>query len=214
MKSPNLYVTTMIALVSLALVSGTLAIAADPPKDAPPAVPQLPPGWTMDDMKACIAAGTPGKMQEHLTKGVGNWVGKNTMWMAPGAPPVVTQCSSTVAPVMDGRYVTVATKGEMPGMGIYNGLGTYGYDNVSGKFVGTWIDNQSTGIMTGAGQLSDDGKVMTWTFTYNCPLTRKPAVMREVDTTTGPNTQTIEMFGADPKSGKEYKMVSIEMTRK
>jgi hypothetical protein len=212
----KLYLPTQITLISLAIVAASIAIA-DTPKDKTPAAPQetkLPPGWTEEDMKAMILAGTPGKMQEHLAKGIGVWQGKNSMWMAPDAPPVVTDCKSTVTSIMDGRYVKVETAGDMPGMGPYNGLGTYGFDNVSQKFVCTWIDNHSTGIMTGAGELSPDAKTMTWTFTYNCPITKKPAVMREVDTTTGPNTQTIEMYGADPKSGKVYKMVSIELTRK
>ena len=46
---------------------------------------QLPPGWTAEDMQAMMAAGTPGKMHEHLAKDVGMWQGKTTMWMAPGA---------------------------------------------------------------------------------------------------------------------------------
>ena len=37
--------------------------------------------------------------------------------------------------------------------------------------------------------------------------------MREVETITGPNTKTLEMFGTDPKSGKEFKMMSIELTK-
>jgi hypothetical protein len=219
MELKKLYASTMITLISLALVSASIAIAADPPKDSKPAASatpemKLPPGWTQEDMQACMLAGTPGKNHEFLFKGVGKWQGKNTMWMAPDAPPLVTDCTSTVTSIMDGHYVKVETVGEMPGMGPYNGQGTYGFDNVSNKFVSTWIDNHSTGIMTGAGQLSPDGKTMTWTFTFNCPLTKKPAVMREIDTTTGPNSQTIEMFGADPKTGKEYKMISIELTRK
>jgi hypothetical protein len=183
-------------------------------KATPQAEMKLPPGWTMEDMQACMLAGTPGKNHEHLARGVGKWQGKNTMWMAPDAPPVVTDCSSTATSIMDGHYVRVETVGEMPGMGPYNGQGTYGFDNVSGKFVCTWIDNHSTGIMTGTGELSADGKTMTWTSTFNCPITKKPAVVREIDTTTGPNSQVIEMFGADPKTGKEYKMVRLELTRK
>ena len=38
--------------------------------------------------------------------------------------------------------------------------------------------------------------------------------MRQVEKTTGPDTKTLEMFGPDPKSGKEYKMMTIELTRK
>jgi hypothetical protein len=216
MELKKLYASTMITLVSLAIVSASIAIAAD--KGAAPAAAtpdiKLPPGWTQEDLQACMAAGTPGKQHETLAKGVGKWQGKNTMWMAPDAPPIVSDCSSTVTSIMDGHYVRVETVGDMPGMGPYNGQGTYGYDNVSGKFVCTWIDNHSTGIMTGTGQLSPDGKTMTWTCTFNCPITKKPAVMRQVDTMTGPNSQTIEMFGADPKTGKEYKMVQLELTRK
>ena len=29
-----------------------------------------------------------------------------------------------------------------------------------------------------------------------------------------PNTKTLEMFGTDPKSGEEFKMMSIEFTKK
>jgi hypothetical protein len=37
--------------------------------------------------------------------------------------------------------------------------------------------------------------------------------MREVDTVTGPNSKTLEMFGPDPKTGKEFKMMTIELTK-
>ncbi len=54
---------------------------------------------------------------------------------------------------------------------------------------------------------------MTLNYNHNCPLTKKPTVMREVETVTGPNTKTMEMFGIDPKGGKEFKMLSINLTR-
>ena len=38
--------------------------------------------------------------------------------------------------------------------------------------------------------------------------------MKEVDTRTGDNSKTLEMWGDDPKSGKNYKMMKIELTRK
>ena len=78
----------------------------------------------------------------------------------------------------------------------------------------TWIDNQSTGIMHGEGKLSDDGKVMTWHFTFNCPLTGEPAKLRQVETTISPTRKTLVMYGPEPKSGKEYRMMSIELTKK
>src|SRR5678816_3961898 len=60
--------------------------AAKPGSDAA-AQPQLPPGWTEADMKACMEAGTPGPMHAYLAKGTGVWTGKCTMWMAPNTEP-------------------------------------------------------------------------------------------------------------------------------
>jgi hypothetical protein len=185
-------------------------------KPAAGAAPEmkLPPGWTESDMKACMAAGTPGKMQEHLAKDAGTWTGKSTMWMGPDSPPMPSELTCTVTPIMGGRYTQMESKGEMPGMGPFQGIGTYGFDNVSQKFVATWIDNQGTGIMNGTGELSKDGKVLTWNFTFNCPITKKPTPFREVDTETGPNTKVLEMWSIEPKSGKEFKAMRIELTKK
>jgi len=175
---------------------------------------QLPPGMTEEQMQACVLAGTPGEMHKRLAQDVGEWHGKTTMWMTPDAEPTESECTSTVTSIMDGRYIKGEMEGEMPGMGAYHGFGISGFDNVSQKFVSTWIDNHSTGIMQGEGQLSSDGKTLTWTFTYNCPITKKPTVMREVDTITGPNSKRLEMFGTDLTSGKEFKTMSIELTKK
>jgi hypothetical protein len=222
MNRRKLLVPVLITASGLAVVVGSMAIA-EPVKDAPsradakPAGGQemkLPPGWTEEDMKACVLAGTPGKMHKHLASGAGVWKGGTTMWMAPEAEPAKSECTSTVTPMMDGRYIKVEITGDMPGMGPFSGFGLYGFDNVSEKFVSAWIDNQSTGVLNGVGELSSDGKTLTWKVTYNCPITKKPAVMREVETITGPDTRTLEMFGSDPKSGKEFKMMRIEFTKK
>lgn len=218
MNSPNrrkLFAPLCLSAVGIAAVAGLLAFT-EPAKEMKPAGQpemQLPPGWTPEDMQACVAAGTPGPMHAHLAQGVGVWNGKNTMWMAPGMEPIKSDSVSTVKSMMDGRFVQCEMNGDMPGMGPFNGFGIAGFDNVSQKFVSNWIDNMGTGIMTGTGELSSDGKVLTWTYSYNCPVTKKPVVMREIDTITGPNTKTLEMWSTDPKSGKEFKMMLIEFTK-
>jgi hypothetical protein len=201
--------------VVLLVAFARTAVAAEPaPNSAPQSEFKLPPGWTAEDLQACMVAGTPGKMHELLAQGTGEWTGKSRMWMGPDSQPVESACTSTVTALMDGRFFQVYMKGEMPGMGPYKGLGLYGFDNVSQKFGSTWIDNHGTGLMQGTGSLSPDGKTITWNYTFNCPITKKQAVMREVETITGANTKTLEMYGADPKSGKEYKMMQIELTKK
>ncbi len=205
--------------IAVSIFVATTLMAADEPAGVPGAATQppqmkLPPGWTMEDMQACMVAGAPGKMQEVLAKDAGDWTGKCTMWMAPGAEPMTSDCSSKITPILEGRFTKIETSGEMPGMGPMNGIGINGYDNVTQKFVSTWIDNHSTGIMTGEGDMSADGKTITWSYNFSCPLTKKPAKIRQVETNVDANTKKIEMFGDDPKTGKEYKMMSMEYTRK
>ena len=208
-------------LLSVAAVAGLVA-TGQPTKDAKPATPpaagqpemKLPPGWTSEDMQACMLAGEPGKMHEFLSKHAGVWNGKSQMWMGPGMDPIASDVTQTITTVMDGRYSKCEIAGEIPGMGPFNGIGFSGYDNVSQKFVGSWIDNHSTGIWNGTGVLSPDQKSLTWTYNYNCPVTKKPTTAREVNTFTDATHMKFEMFCIDPKSNKEYKCMQIEYTKK
>jgi hypothetical protein len=204
---PSFIVTTC------ALAVGIAALAVAQPAREKSPQPELPPGWSAEDMQACVRAGTPGKMHEHLAGTVGVWHGKTQMWMAPGTEPARGECTWTITSIMDGRYTRADLDAELPGMGSFTGLGIAGFDNVSRKFVGSWIDTHSTGIMQGVGELSDDSKVLTWRYTYNCPIRKKPAVVREVHTYTGPDTMTFEMFTTEPRTGKEYRCMRVDFTR-
>ncbi|MCC6486264.1 MAG: DUF1579 family protein [Candidatus Hydrogenedentes bacterium] len=215
MRFKKFFIVALAGAAGLALAAGSVLAAKEskPAQGAGQPEMQLPPGWTEEDMQAVMLAGTPGDMQARLAKDVGTWRGKMTMWMIPGAEPVVTDCSSTITSIMDGRYTRIETASEMPGMGPFTGLGVNGFDNVSQKFVSTWIDNHSTGILTGEGKLSGDGKAIEWEFSYNCPLTKKPSAMRQIETIGEQGTKTLDMFGADPKSGKEFHMMHLELSR-
>jgi hypothetical protein len=216
MNCKKCFALSLIAVAGFSIVA-SIAIA-EPSKDSKPAAGQpemqLPPGWTAEDMQACMASMTPGKMHEHLAKSVGVWQGKNTVWIYPGAEPTTTDSTATITPMLGGRFIKCEMAGEMPGMGPYNGFAIYGFDNVSQKFVSTWVDNCGTGMANGIGDLSSDGKTLTWNFAYNCPLTKRACELREIETFTGPNSKTLEMFATDPKSGKEYKMMELVLTRK
>jgi hypothetical protein len=211
LKCWNARATVAAGLVALTgLVNFAVAATdANSPAGEAPSIP----GMTAEDMQKFAAASTPGEMHKFLQKDVGNWRCKTTMWMSPDSEPMTSEGTSTAKSLMDGRFTQVEMNGEMPGMGPYHGIGIYGYDNVSKQFVSTWIDNMGTGMMNGVGELSDDGKTLTWEFTGNCPVAGKQITMREVETTTGPNTKTLEMFGTPPHGGDEYKMMSIELTR-
>src|SRR4051812_49264127 len=115
-------------LVSAALVA-TFAVA-DAPKEGKSAAAittgkpemKLPPGWTEADMQACRAAGTPGKMHESLARDAGPWRGKNTMWRGRDTEPMTAESTTVITPILDGHYTKVEVKGEMPGMGPFEGF--------------------------------------------------------------------------------------------
>lgn len=201
------------ACTSIAAFAGAFAArSAQDPGAQPPAF-ELPPGWTMEDMEACTIAGTPGEMHELLRESVGVWTGVNQMWMAPGMDPMSSDTTWKITSIMDGRFIKTEVSGDMPGMGPFNGLGLTGYDNTAEKFVGDWVDNHSTAIMRGTGELSSDGTTLTWKYSYTCPITKKPATMREIQRLTSEGAMTFEMFCTDPKSGQEYKCMLVELEK-
>ncbi len=206
-------IVSCLAAAGLGAAVGSFAVARGQENKGGAPEMKLPPGWTMDDMKACMDAGTPGEMHKFLTAHAGTWTGKVTQWMAPGAEPEYSDCTSTTTAIMDGRFTKCEVSSTMGGMP-FNGFGIYGYDNVSKKFVASWIDSMGTGIMQGTGERSADGKTLTWNYTANCPIAKKAVPMREVDHFTSDKSFTMEMFGVEPKSGKEFKAMVIEFTRK
>lgn len=221
MKSHGQWCLFGVAAVALVIAGGALGTAQDAtdkkpatPPPADPAQPGLPPGWTPEDMQAFIAASTPGKSHEHLNKYVGAWTGKSQMWMGPDSEPIPGEFTQTAKSVMGGRYVQYGMRGEVPGMGMFVGEGVMGYDNVGAKYVASWFDNQSTGIMHGIGELSKDGKTLSWTYNYQCPIRKKPATVRQTETFADDKTMILEAFVTDPKSGKEYKCMRVEFVKK
>jgi hypothetical protein len=214
-----------VGAIAVVVIGGSLAFAQNTPeKPAKPTRPttpaqaegqhdhKLPPGITEEEFHAWMEAATPGPMHARLRESVGVWEGTTTSWMKPGMEPTKGTCTSTITPMMNGQY----TKCEVEGMsefGPFQGFGIYGYDNVAQEFQSTWIDSHGTGIVHGTGELSSDGDTITWVSTYNCPLTKKPMKMRQVETRSGPDAMTLAFFGPDLKTGKEYKMMEIAFRR-
>lgn len=221
--------TSCITLAALVAVAGSLAFTQPPAKDpkaAKPAPAAAQPAGKegaqpqmseqdMKDMQCMTEAGTPGEMHKWLAKGVGTWSGKCKMWMKEGGPAMESDCTDTVTAIMDGRYIKCEITGEMPGLpGPFKGGSVTGYDNTAKKFQSTWIDNCSTGMMTGTGELSSDQKTLSWKFDMTCPVAKKTIVMRQVEKHTSENAFTLEMWGPDPHTGKEFKCMEIAFTRK
>jgi len=194
-----------IALALAALCVSAVALAADAPPKMSPEQQAM-----MDKM---AKAATPGAPHAMLTKMAGEWTCTVKMQMDPSQPAQESQSTATITALMDGRYVQEVDAGQMNGMP-FTGMGVYGFDNVSGRYVSTWIDNMGTGIMTSEGTADASGKVITYTATMNDPMTGKPSKSRIVTTVIDDNHHTMEMYGVPFGAKKEMKVMTIDYVRK
>ena len=164
-------------------------------------------------MKAWMEYATPGEPHKMLAKFNGTWTGEVTMWMSPDAPPTSSTSTMTNKMVMDGRYQLSEFKGSFMGQP-FTGMSTTAYDNAKKVFISTWIDNMGTGIMKMEGPWDEASKTMTLSGKMMDPSTGRECNMRETFKIVDDNTQIMEMYGPDPKTGKEFKTMTIKLTKK
>ena len=161
-------------------------------------------------MEAMQKAGTPGDAHKKLDAVVGTFDVKMKMWMDPNKPAEESTGTSENSWVLGNRYVEMKYQGTFMGQP-FSGIGYQGYDNVQKKYVGTWMDSSSTGIMNSAGTMT--GNVMKTSATVADPMTGKMCKITSKVTVADNDHHTMEMWGPDP-TGKNYKMMVIEYTRK
>ncbi|WP_027378657.1 DUF1579 domain-containing protein [Chryseobacterium daeguense] len=164
--------------------------------------------------KAWMDFATPGDMHKMLAKSDGNWTGQTTMWMENGGQPMTSTTEAVNKMVLGGRYQMSEHKGNFMGMP-FEGISMLGYDNAKKKFVSSWIDNMGTGIMHMEGEWNASKKSIEFKGKMTDPARpEKDCDVREVFTFVDDNHQTMEMYGPDSKTGKEFKTMEIKYTRK
>jgi hypothetical protein len=162
-------------------------------------------------MEAMMKAGTPGDAHKKLEPMVGTFDTKVKMWMDPSKPADESTGKTESKWVLGNRYVQQSYEGTFMGQP-FSGMGFMGYDNITKKYTGTWIDSMSTAMMNFTGKLDATGKVMTLTAMVNDPVTGKLCKITEKVTVADNDHYMMEMWGPDP-SGKNYKMMEIAYAR-
>lgn len=174
-------------------------------------------------MEMWMKAASPGENHKLLESMVGDWTYVNKMWHNPdpNAPAEESTGTCSTKPIMGGRFFQneIAGSFEMPGPDgkpmkmDFRGTGLNGYDNVTGKFVGTWIDNMGTGIMYFEGSYDPAAKSFTYTSTFDCPMQRCKVAIREVVKIIDKDHHVMEWYETRPGE-KERKTMEITYTRK
>lgn len=194
------------AVCAALLVSGAAAAQDAKPADKPMSAEQK----AMMDAWARVA--TPGEPHRGLAGMVGTWDAEVTSWMDPGQPPMKSKGVSENRMMLGGRWVESRFTSEMMGQP-FEGIGYTGYDNYKKKYIGTWTDTMSTGVMMSEGTMDAAGKVMTSTSTMDNPLTGKPETTKMITNFVAPDHHVFEMWGPDP-SGKVVKQMQIVYRRR
>ena len=163
-------------------------------------------------MEAWQKAMTPGDGQKKLEPLIGTFEAKVRMWMDPSRPPDDSTGTSVNTWVLGDRFVQTKYEGVFLGEA-FNGVGYTGYDNVTKKYEGTWMDTGSTAIMTSVGTIDAAGKVISMKATTSDPATGKVTTADQKITIVDNDHHSIEMWGKAP-DGKNFKMMEIQYTRK
>jgi len=123
--------------------------------------------------------------------------------MAPDKPPMVSTGTCEQKMLLGGRYLQQDYAGDMMGAP-FNGIGITGYDNPRQKYVSTWIDSMSTGILYFEGSAGPDGKTILQHCLFDDPV-RGPVKWRSVTKIVDDDTHLFEMYLTD-KSDKEQNL--------
>jgi hypothetical protein len=195
---------TRTALLAAALFA-TIAVADDKK-------PAAPDEKAMMEMMMKLAS--PGPEHKKLDVLAGDWTYTAKFWMAPGAPPMEMAGTTKYTWLMGGRYLQDEVSGPaQAGMPAFQGLGITGYDNITKKYVASWIDSMGTGITPMTGEMDAAGKVLTMHYEEFDPMTGKMAKARQVLRIVDANHHDLEFYKV-MADGKDTKAGEIKATRK
>jgi hypothetical protein len=217
-RTSHLRSTLALAAVLLpalaALAAAEPAVYATKATKAQPAAkleaPATPPGDAAHEaaMAEMMKLAVPGPQHERMKASVGKWKAVVKTWNGPGEPTVSEGVSDNQL-ILGGRILEQRFQSTMFGQP-FEGYGMNGYDNATKRYWFTWVDNMSTGLLSGLGDMDEAGKSLTTTSTTTGP-DGKPMNMRSVTTFMDDGTQVFTMYGV--MGGQEMKMMEITYTR-
>lgn len=153
----------------------------------------------------------PGPEHKVLEMDAGTWEATVETFMAPGTPPMVSKGTETNTMGCGGLCLISDFKGAMGGTP-FHGHGTSTWDSAKKKYVGSWTDSMSNGILIG--ESTYDAATKTATGWMEGPdMTGKVTKSRSVVEYKDANTRVMSMFITGP-DGKEVQMMKISYTRK
>lgn len=194
------------------LAQHLVVIAAFSIAAAPQAAEKAKKPPPMDDkavMEMMQKAAAPGEAHKKLDALAGKFSVQSKSWMDPAKPPEVSSGSSERKWIMGNRYLEEHYQGSFMGQP-FDGMGIQGYDNVSKKYFGSWIDSGSTGMTLARGSMN--GNAIKYKGVMSDPMSGKEVAYSMTLTIADNDHHTLEMWGPGP-NGKEVRWMELSYTR-
>lgn len=164
----------------------------------------------------CDPSAVSGKSEAHerFKPFVGTFNAEVKMWMGPGDPVVATGVMKNTED-LGGRFLEQRYQGD-PGdktFPNFEGRGYWGYNSISNKYEGFWIDSVSPYMQIESGDVDDSGKSWTMVGEMLDPKSGKPMQKRSIIKVQDNDHHSMEMFFIMP-DGMEFKGMEINYVRK
>jgi hypothetical protein len=111
-------------------------------------------------MAAYEKAGMVTDHHKALEKMAGTWELTVKMWMDPAAEPMISYATAKSEMIFGGRFLAEEVTGEFMGQE-FKGHGLTGFNNISGEYEATWIDNMSTSLYRYTGMFNESGEFVS-----------------------------------------------------
>ncbi|HEX6203905.1 MAG TPA: DUF1579 domain-containing protein [Thermoanaerobaculia bacterium] len=214
----------VVAVLAVAVAVPFLAGGAGAQEERPPAAEPAPhdqhgehaaePAMSPEmaaEMAAWEAASRPGPQHQALAAMAGEWDLDLTFWMEPGGEPQKTTATASRQMTFGGRFLEENVTGDMMGE-TFLGRAVLGYDNVTGKWWSTWIDNHTTGLMVGEGDWDPESNAGTFHYTATDPVSGEKRQVKGVTKIHSADHEVHEMW--EERGGETFKSMEIVYRRK
>lgn len=132
---------------------------------------------------------TPGKEHAWLQQFVGEWDAEAQCFMNPDGPPAINRGVEKIRSI-GGFWIVAEMTSDMGGQP-FSFLQTLGFDPLSGKFVGTWVDSMTGYLWKYVGTLDEARTTLSFDTEGPCPMA-KPGELKKF-------REVIQRISADEK---------------
>jgi hypothetical protein len=154
----------------------------------------------------------PGPEHKLFEEDAGAWNATVETFMAPGAPPMVSNGVETNVVGCGGLCLISDFKGEMGPGQAYHGHGTTVWDPAKKKYVGSWTDSMSVGLTVGESTYDPSSKTSSG-WMEGPDMTGKVVRSKGVVQYKDAKTRVFSLYQVEP-GGKEVLTMRISYMRK